>query len=189
MDMATLSDPAIVEKLSRRIDELGTKNARLLLFLSIAMVAVATLKAAKSSSELGWTLHWWKLALIPILIGMLPVRELGWESESWYEAIRRTRFVLLWIAIVLIFVGVFLLMAAIELIRPKRRLSVSKARRWLTNLGIAGVDTLVLRLMAAPRGTGCGGRRGVLRAGAQAWLAQPGRLALLAQPGDRAVGA
>ena len=47
------------------------------------------------------------------------------------------------------FAAVFLLMAAIELIRPKRRLSVSKPRRWLTNLGIAGVDTLVLRLMAA----------------------------------------
>jgi sterol desaturase/sphingolipid hydroxylase (fatty acid hydroxylase superfamily) len=46
------------------------------------------------------------------------------------------------------FAAVFLLMAAIELLRPKRRLSVSKARRWLTNLGIAGVDTLVLRLMA-----------------------------------------
>jgi sterol desaturase/sphingolipid hydroxylase (fatty acid hydroxylase superfamily) len=46
------------------------------------------------------------------------------------------------------FAAVFLLMAAIELIRPKRRLSVSKPRRWLTNLGIAGVDTLVLRLMA-----------------------------------------
>ena len=49
----------------------------------------------------------------------------------------------------LAFAAVFLLMAAIELIRPKRRLSVSKPRRWLTNLGIAGVDTLVLRLMAA----------------------------------------
>jgi sterol desaturase/sphingolipid hydroxylase (fatty acid hydroxylase superfamily) len=49
----------------------------------------------------------------------------------------------------LVFAAVFLLMAAIELIRPKRRLSVSKPRRWLTNLGIAGVDTLVLRLMAA----------------------------------------
>ncbi|MGB3037562.1 MAG: sterol desaturase family protein [Methyloceanibacter sp.] len=49
----------------------------------------------------------------------------------------------------LAFGAVFLLMAAIELIRPKRRLSVSKPRRWLTNLGIAGVDTLVLRLMAA----------------------------------------
>jgi len=48
-----------------------------------------------------------------------------------------------------IFVGVFLLMAAIELFSPRRRLSVSKARRWLTNLGIAGVDTVVLRAMAA----------------------------------------
>jgi sterol desaturase/sphingolipid hydroxylase (fatty acid hydroxylase superfamily) len=48
-----------------------------------------------------------------------------------------------------VFAGVFLLMAAIERILPKRRLSVSKARRWLTNLGIAGVDTLVLRVMAA----------------------------------------
>src|SRR5512144_1162604 len=47
-----------------------------------------------------------------------------------------------------VFAAVFLLMAAIELLLPKRRLSVSKARRWFTNLGIAGVDTLVLRLMA-----------------------------------------
>ena len=48
----------------------------------------------------------------------------------------------------LVFAAVFLLMAAIELLLPKRRLSVSKPRRWFTNLGIAGVDTLVLRLMA-----------------------------------------
>jgi sterol desaturase/sphingolipid hydroxylase (fatty acid hydroxylase superfamily) len=47
-----------------------------------------------------------------------------------------------------VFAGVFVVMAAIELVRPKRRLTVSKARRWLTNLGIAGTDMLVLRLMA-----------------------------------------
>jgi hypothetical protein len=45
-----------------------------------------------------------------------------------------------------VFLGVFLVMASVELIRPKRRLTVSKARRWLTNLGIAGIDALVLRL-------------------------------------------
>jgi sterol desaturase/sphingolipid hydroxylase (fatty acid hydroxylase superfamily) len=49
----------------------------------------------------------------------------------------------------LVFAAMFLLMAAIELLRPKRRLSVSKAQRWITNLAIAGVDTLVLRVMAA----------------------------------------
>jgi sterol desaturase/sphingolipid hydroxylase (fatty acid hydroxylase superfamily) len=48
-----------------------------------------------------------------------------------------------------VFVGVFLALAAIELALPKRKLSVSKGRRWLTNLGIAGVDTLILRIMAA----------------------------------------
>ena len=47
-----------------------------------------------------------------------------------------------------VFAGVFVIMATIELIRPKRRLTASKTRRWLTNLGIAGTDTLVLRLMA-----------------------------------------
>lgn len=40
-------------------------------------------------------------------------------------------------------------MAGIELVWPRRTLSVSKARRWLTNLGIAGIDTLMLRGMAA----------------------------------------
>ncbi len=47
-----------------------------------------------------------------------------------------------------IFLGVLAAMAAIELQWPKRKLSVSKTRRWLTNLGIAGIDTLVLRGMA-----------------------------------------
>src|SRR3974377_1240356 len=70
-----------------------------------------------------------------------------------------------------IFAGVFLLMAAIELIRPKRRLSVFKARRWLTNLGIAGV--LVLRLMAALAVPGA--------AGAAAFVAQEHKLGLLNQ--------
>lgn len=49
----------------------------------------------------------------------------------------------------LVFVSVFLVLAAIEVLRPKRKQSVSKARRWITNLGIAGIDTLVLRIMAA----------------------------------------
>ena len=46
-----------------------------------------------------------------------------------------------------IFLGVFLVMAAIELGWPKRVLSVSKRRRWFTNVGIAAAGTAVLRLM------------------------------------------
>jgi sterol desaturase/sphingolipid hydroxylase (fatty acid hydroxylase superfamily) len=48
-----------------------------------------------------------------------------------------------------IFLGVFLVLALVELAWPKRKLAVSKGRRWLTNLGIAGVDSVVLRAMAA----------------------------------------
>ncbi|HET7447216.1 MAG TPA: sterol desaturase family protein, partial [Methyloceanibacter sp.] len=47
-----------------------------------------------------------------------------------------------------VFLGVFLLMALIELLRPKRRLIASKKRRWLTNLGISVAATALLRLMA-----------------------------------------
>jgi sterol desaturase/sphingolipid hydroxylase (fatty acid hydroxylase superfamily) len=47
-----------------------------------------------------------------------------------------------------VFAGVFLLMALIELLRPKRQLIVSKRTRWLTNIGISVTGTLLLRLMA-----------------------------------------
>ena len=48
-----------------------------------------------------------------------------------------------------VFAFVFLAMALIELGWPKRKLLVSKRKRWLTNLGISVTGTLLLRLMAA----------------------------------------
>ena len=47
-----------------------------------------------------------------------------------------------------IFASVFVVMALIELGWPKRRLIVSKQRRWLTNIGISVAGTALLRLMA-----------------------------------------
>ena len=47
-----------------------------------------------------------------------------------------------------IFASVFVLMALIELLWPKRELIVSKRRRWLTNVGISVAGTALLRLMA-----------------------------------------
>ena len=47
-----------------------------------------------------------------------------------------------------VFLVVFLVMALIELAWPKRKLIVSKEKRWLTNLGISVTASLVLRLMA-----------------------------------------
>ena len=47
------------------------------------------------------------------------------------------------------FLAVFAVMGALELLIPKRRLKAPKARRWLTNLTIVGVDSLLVRLMAS----------------------------------------
>ncbi len=51
------------------------------------------------------------------------------------------------------FLGIFVLMALLELAIPRRDPRDGKASRWFTNLMIAGIDSLVLRLMtmlAAP---------------------------------------
>ncbi|MDP3830683.1 MAG: hypothetical protein Q8Q47_05410, partial [Ignavibacteriaceae bacterium] len=45
------------------------------------------------------------------------------------------------------FVGVFALVALWELVAPQRRLTVSKALRWSSNLGLVVLNTVVLRLM------------------------------------------
>jgi sterol desaturase/sphingolipid hydroxylase (fatty acid hydroxylase superfamily) len=47
-----------------------------------------------------------------------------------------------------VFALVFLAMALLELVAPKRRRSAPKGRRWLTNLGISVTGTVLLRLMA-----------------------------------------
>jgi sterol desaturase/sphingolipid hydroxylase (fatty acid hydroxylase superfamily) len=47
-----------------------------------------------------------------------------------------------------VFAGVFVLLSGLELLHPRRRLIASKARRWMTNLVIVGVDGLVVRAMA-----------------------------------------
>lgn len=47
-----------------------------------------------------------------------------------------------------VFLSVFLCMALLELFIPKRDLQASKAKRWLTNISIGGIDSLLVRLMS-----------------------------------------
>jgi hypothetical protein len=96
------------ESLSERIKQLGEKSTQILLFISFAMVSVATLKIADKalqSPALESAFFWWKIALFPTLLGVLPLKEFRWEHERWYNTIRMTRFVLLWIAVVIILIG------------------------------------------------------------------------------------
>lgn len=47
-----------------------------------------------------------------------------------------------------VFAMMFALMAGLEALRPRRRLHAPKVRRWLTNMTIVGIDTLLVRAMA-----------------------------------------
>lgn len=46
------------------------------------------------------------------------------------------------------FAGIFLAMALFEVLRPKRKLRAPKQRRWLTNISIVALDSLIVRVMA-----------------------------------------
>ncbi len=45
------------------------------------------------------------------------------------------------------FLGIFAVMALWEILAPRRRLQVSKAARWLNNIGIVALNTLIARLV------------------------------------------
>ncbi|MBI2312158.1 MAG: sterol desaturase family protein [Betaproteobacteria bacterium] len=45
------------------------------------------------------------------------------------------------------FFGIFALMALWEILAPRRRLSVSKPKRWLNNLGVVVLNSVVVRLL------------------------------------------
>lgn len=53
-----------------------------------------------------------------------------------------------------VFVSVFLLMAALELIIPRRKLSVSKTRRWLSNISLSFLNTVIARFVIPLAGAG-----------------------------------
>jgi len=46
------------------------------------------------------------------------------------------------------FAGIFVFMALLEIMLPKRELGRSRAGRWFTNIAIGGIDSLLVRLMA-----------------------------------------
>ncbi len=46
------------------------------------------------------------------------------------------------------FIGIFTVMALLELALPRRKLTISKGKRWFTNGAIIGVDSVLVRLMS-----------------------------------------
>jgi len=105
-----------LEELSKRIKELGDKATQLLLFLSFAMVSVATLKSSQGINASWYPLDtaffWWKLALLPTLFCVVPLKEISRKNEKAYSNIIKVKLVFLYLAILLIIIGVGYFIAA-----------------------------------------------------------------------------
>jgi hypothetical protein len=106
-----------LSKEERRIQELGDKSSQTLLFLSFALVVVATLKGKSDASrqvELKQAMYWWSWALFPVLAGILPIKEFGEGKIAWYRVVRWYKVVLLWTAILMIGWGAWKFSGAIS---------------------------------------------------------------------------
>jgi hypothetical protein len=105
--------------LSKRIKELGEKSSQLLLFLSFAIAAAVILRtssdkgAATQVAPLTYALKCWGAAMFPVMVGILPVKEFGWDSECWYSVVRASKCILLWAAVGLIAAGAVFFIRAI----------------------------------------------------------------------------
>jgi hypothetical protein len=82
--------------------------------LSVAFVALATLRGTQALTEsqrhaLTMAMRWWVWALVPMLAGVVPLRDFAERSRNknrWYIRIRWLKVTLLCVAITLILVGV-----------------------------------------------------------------------------------
>jgi hypothetical protein len=95
-----------------RIEELGAKSSQLLLFLSFAIVAAATLYVGAGATPrpfLRSAMQWWAFSIFPVLLAVSPVKEFGilfgLTTSRWHECVRWSRITLLLIAVGLSIIG------------------------------------------------------------------------------------
>lgn len=97
-----------IEAGNTRIKELNDKATQVLLFLSFAMVAAATLRPALTDTHqklaVTWAMRWWTMAIFPALACVLPVKDFE-RTVRWYTSVRRLKMGLLYIAVVCFGVG------------------------------------------------------------------------------------
>jgi uncharacterized metal-binding protein len=94
--------------IARRLTELNNTASQVLVFLSFAIVAgvtylTPTLDLSRRSA-VHWALRWWIGAIFPTVIGIIPLKEVR-EDLTWYRVLVRMRLVLMWAAIICIFIG------------------------------------------------------------------------------------
>jgi len=82
-----------------------------------------------------------------------------------------------------VFLGVFMLMAAWELLAPRRRLPQSKSARWLNNIGLVVLNTVVLRIVFPMSAVGVAAYVAQQQWGLFNQISEPGWLVVIATVG------
>ncbi len=106
-----------LDALEARIRELGDKSTNLLLFMSFAIVGAASLKYDQLPVDSGLVrsaMRWWILAVSPVLLGVLPVKELRLNNRRWYSIAVWTKILVLWTAVALSLAGAIQFLRAVS---------------------------------------------------------------------------
>jgi len=95
--------------LATRLGELNNTASQVLIFLSFGIVGGVTFLTLNpgpaTKAAIHGALRWWIGAIFPTVIGILPLKEIRDRDVRWYRAFLWVRFVLMWSALVCIFVG------------------------------------------------------------------------------------
>ena len=95
--------------IATRLRELNDTASQILIFLSFAIVAGVTfLTPAMDLSRrtaVHLALRWWIGAIFPTVIGIIPLKEVRDKDLAWYRFLLRMRLLLMWSAIICIFIG------------------------------------------------------------------------------------
>ncbi len=97
-----------LKEVAKRIKELNDKASQMLLFLSFAIVGAATVNAEKLPADpvlVHWAMQLWVWAVFPVLIGVLPLKEVRWKNKGWYDLVRRIKVRVMQAAVVLSLLG------------------------------------------------------------------------------------
>lgn len=121
--MLEASDDLRLNELRRRIEELNTKGARLLIFLAFGIAGIVLLWTSDLLSEVQQDLvfdamRWWVLGVLPGIAGIVPLKEIRENSRLWYGLIRWLKFAFLWLTIACIAIGTIYFFRALLLPVP-----------------------------------------------------------------------
>lgn len=99
-----------LSELSTRIKELGDKSTLILIFLSFGLAVCAAIGSYSSlvpaqARALALAMHWWMCAVYPVILGIVPLKEIRWNNPTWYSILRWFKFALVWIACIFVFFG------------------------------------------------------------------------------------